>query len=208
MQYKIFIRDCELLITDTAPVSAALQVDTANASGNIVSIVLDLNKSSGNTSFFMLAPEPKKILETIQDALILVKAAGGLVWNTFGSLLMIFRRGKWDLPKGKVESDESLETAAIREVEEESGIGKLRLLRKFDITFHIYAESDRWIIKETHWYEMLSHDTGLAVPQQSEGITMAGWVELSQIADKLNNTYASISHLISKALLEGYPIAR
>jgi 8-oxo-dGTP pyrophosphatase MutT (NUDIX family) len=133
-----------------------------------------------------------------------VPAAGGIVWNKNGDLLMIYRRGKWDLPKGKIEMDESIETAALREVEEECGIGKLRLIQKFDTTYHIYPERKKWLLKETHWYEMLSSDGGAAKPQTSEGITQVRWVPRQSIPEKIKSTYASIRELVQKVLEKGY----
>jgi 8-oxo-dGTP pyrophosphatase MutT (NUDIX family) len=85
---------------------------------------------------------------------VLVKAAGGLVRNEMNEILMIFRRGKWDLPKGKLDPNESLEDCALREVREETGLENIKLLGPLLITYHTYHEGTRFILKESHWYKM------------------------------------------------------
>jgi 8-oxo-dGTP pyrophosphatase MutT (NUDIX family) len=56
-----------------------------------------------------------------------IVAAGGLVFNENKELLMIYRRSKWDLPKGKLDEGETIEECAIREVEEETGVQQIIL---------------------------------------------------------------------------------
>jgi 8-oxo-dGTP pyrophosphatase MutT (NUDIX family) len=203
---KIFIRDIALYLSE-APLSGSEMLDDSAVRPDMVEQIIEKSKKSGKKAFTLISSDPPAAYKKIQEVLRPVRSAGGVVWNTESHLLMIYRRGKWDLPKGKVEDGESLETAAIREVEEESGIGKLRLLEKFDISYHIYYEVDSWVIKETHWFEMLSHDNGSATPQESEGITQVKWVARNKIEPKLKNTYPSIYDLITRALEEGYKVA-
>jgi ADP-ribose pyrophosphatase YjhB (NUDIX family) len=56
-----------------------------------------------------------------------VKAAGGLVWRRAGDTIAIAiahrpRYDDWSLPKGKLDAGEGWEEAALREVEEETGM--------------------------------------------------------------------------------------
>jgi 8-oxo-dGTP pyrophosphatase MutT (NUDIX family) len=203
--YKIFIRDIALFISENAPPGAEMLTEDIISPG-IIDLLITKAQNSTNKHFVITNHSPSNIYKLMQQVLKPVQSAGGIVWNQEGHLLMIYRRGKWDLPKGKVEKGESLETAALREVEEESGVGKLRLLEKFDISYHIYYEVNTWVIKETHWFEMLSSDKGLVKPQESEGITEVKWVPLSKIESKLKNTYPSISDLIHRAISEGYKV--
>ena len=53
----------------------------------------------------------------------------------------MFRRGKWDLPKGKLDPGETLEACALREVREETGVGQLELIKFLLVTEHEYEES-------------------------------------------------------------------
>src|SRR5580704_13598268 len=96
---------------------------------------------------------------------ILVKAAGGLVINENKEILFMFRRGKWDLPKGKLDPGESLESCAQREVKEETGISYLELLRFLLITQHEYEERGQVILKETHWWLMKANSNQKLIPQ-------------------------------------------
>jgi 8-oxo-dGTP pyrophosphatase MutT (NUDIX family) len=152
-----------------------------------------------------ITENPDETFNLLKSTLHYVVAAGGIVWNKENSLLMIFRRGKWDIPKGKAEpTDDTFSTTALREVQEECGVGMLRILHHFQNTYHIYFEIDKWVVKETYWYEMFCSDNGEVHPQTSEGITEAKWISLSDIPEKLNNTYGSIKALLKKVVEEGY----
>ncbi len=127
----------------------------------------------------------------------LIKAAGGLVRNENNELLVIYRRGYWDLPKGKLDAGESLETCALREVMEETGIKGTLLPIEPLITYHIYLENLRKTVKETHWYTMVANAGTHPVPQTAEQITEALWANSSHIETKvLPNTYPLIRDLI------------
>src|ERR1044071_5972343 len=97
-------------------------------------------------------------LEALRKAVFkkftIVQAAGGLVTNDKDEILIIFRRGKWDLPKGKLDEGEKLEDCAIREVEEETGLKNVKLYSPLTVTFHTYHEGTKFILKESHWFMM------------------------------------------------------
>ena len=113
---------------------------------------------------------------------------------------MIFRRGKWDLPKGKIDKGESPENAALREVEEECGIGNLSITGKAGIMHHIYELKGKWVVKKTWWYRMVYSGTGALRPEQAEDITEAKWVPETKITDLLPGAYASIADLLKTEL--------
>jgi 8-oxo-dGTP pyrophosphatase MutT (NUDIX family) len=127
-------------------------------------------------------------------------AAGGLVLNDNKELLMIFRRGKWDLPKGKLDEDESMESCALREVEEETGLKKLKLAKFIDTTIHTYTDpySNEEVIKETHWFKMYAPNNQQLIPQLDEGIEEIEWVNNKGLQEKLQNSYVNIIEIISK----------
>lgn len=132
-----------------------------------------------------------------------VSAAGGLVLRGDGSLLMMVRDGKIDLPKGKVEKKEAVETAAWREVEEETGLKGHVLGELADKTYHIYLRKGRWDFKTTHWYWMTSTGNQNLVPQTEEGITELRWVKLDELGRSIPETYPQIMELARLAAFRG-----
>lgn len=134
-----------------------------------------------------------------QQPLKEIIAAGGLVFNQHNQLLMIFRRGWWDLPKGKLDDGESIEDCALREVMEETGIKHLTIQSFINTTQHQYF--DQWIkeevIKTTHWYKMLTSDSN-TTPQTEEDITQIAWVDNNKIDEFLKQTYPNIIQIIKQ----------
>ena len=121
-----------------------------------------------------------------------VNAAGGVVSNRRGDVLLISRDGLWDLPKGHQEPGEDIEVTAIREVEEETGVPDLEIGRLICVTDHCYRRNDIWHLKHTWWYDMLYNNPVDLTPQREEDITKAAWVARSGLAPYLKNTYPSI----------------
>jgi 8-oxo-dGTP pyrophosphatase MutT (NUDIX family) len=130
---------------------------------------------------------------------MLVQAAGGLVSNEKGGVLLMFRRGKWDLPKGKLDPGETLEACALREVREETGLIHLELKRFLMITRHEYKERGSLILKESHWWLMQSNSNQKLVPQVEEDITVVRWFDPSELKIALANTYPTISDVMRMA---------
>ena len=127
-------------------------------------------------------------------------AAGGLVTNKNNQLLMIFRRGKWDLPKGKLDEGETIEACAVREVEEETGIRDLELGALLGITYHEYFDQyvHADVIKESHWYLMKATGSTATVPQTEEDIEQIIWADEKTVNECLLNTYTNIEEIIKK----------
>lgn len=127
-------------------------------------------------------------------------AAGGLVLNDKKKLLMIFRRGKWDLPKGKLDKGESIEDCALREVKEETGLQKVRIENFIALTRHEYFNtySNKDVIKETHWYKMYAPGNQTLIPQTEEDIEKIEWTAENEIQQKLKNSYPNIMEIIEK----------
>ena len=127
-------------------------------------------------------------------ALPIIIAAGGLVQNSKGEILLIYRRGFWDLPKGKLDPGELIPECAVREVQEETGIQTLDLGPFICNTTHTYF--DKWlnqdVEKHTHWYAMLSLENETLVPQTEEDIEKIEWVPMEQLHQYLLETYPTI----------------
>ena len=139
-----------------------------------------------------------KLLPIFFKKIKVVRAAGGLVKNSRDEVLFIFRNGKWDLPKGKIEAGENLEECAIREVEEETGIQDLEVVRYLETTYHIFNRRGRMKLKETVWYEMRSDYQGPFTPQEDEDITKVKWKGGEKLQKALKKSYANIQLLFSE----------
>ncbi len=127
----------------------------------------------------------------------IIVAAGGIVKNDNGDILMIFRRGKWDMPKGKLDKGESLEDCAVREVEEETGIEQTKLISPHTVTYHVYDEYGKHILKESHWFHMHSPGVQKLVPQLEEQITAIEWANEDRRKKMLDQSYPLIRDLLA-----------
>jgi 8-oxo-dGTP pyrophosphatase MutT (NUDIX family) len=132
---------------------------------------------------------------------MIIKAGGGLVQNEQGEYLLILRRQKWDLPKGKLDPGETLEQCAVREVKEETGLHIVKLQSPLLITYHTYDENGRHILKETHWYRMTAASGQTITPQREEQITELKWAGPTAIEGCLRNTFPSIVDVVRAATL-------
>jgi 8-oxo-dGTP pyrophosphatase MutT (NUDIX family) len=134
----------------------------------------------------------------------IIQAGGGLVLNEQNELLFIYRRGSWDLPKGKVDSGETIEACALREVEEETGVGNLTLVDFLGITQHQYFDPylQEEVIKESHWYIMTVKGVPALIPQSEEDITNIKWVPLAEVNALITNSFTSIKEIIGLFFLK------
>lgn len=118
-----------------------------------------------------------------------VSAAGGIVFkftetSTEPDVLMIFRNGVWDLPKGKLEKGEQIEMCAVREVAEEVGSGIPAIVKKIGTTYHEYHEKDKLMGKTTHWYSMIFTQRENLQPELEEGIEKVEWVKITEAIER------------------------
>ncbi len=129
-----------------------------------------------------------------------IEAAGGIVLNSKGDLLMIYRKQHWDLPKGKMEAGESPDQTALREVEEECGIKKLKIVRPLASTYHIFFQNNNNCIKRTYWFEMSCQDTVKPTPQKEEGILEAKWMSKTEVKKIVGKVYLSLRDVLDNIL--------
>ena len=144
----------------------------------------------------ILAKDAKKFFKALRKPFLVIKAAGGIVRNDENQFLFIFRKGKWDLPKGKLDAGEKTKKAAVREVEEECGIKVSKLGDLLCKTWHVYEEKGQVVFKKTTWYNMQAKRQNL-VPQLEEGITEARWLSSADFDYIKENTFPLIRDIIS-----------
>ncbi len=121
-----------------------------------------------------------------------VEAAGGLVVNPLGEMLMIHLNNHWDLPKGHIEAGETPEQCAVREIGEETGIVGAKIDRPLCNTMHAYNVYGVWELKRTHWFALSTDERREPRPQSEEGIASAAWCTASQAARNLQQSYPTI----------------
>ena len=146
---------------------------------------------------YIASADMDKLKTDFESLFDIIEAAGGLVYNNKNELLMIYRNGKWDLPKGKIEKGEAVKAAAVREVEEECGVKNLSLGQELKPSCHIYMLDNKMHLKKTYWYKMTCPDVPLT-PQKEEGITEARWMNKQGIEMALKNTYLSIKDVLQE----------
>ena len=139
----------------------------------------------------------RKIFSTFKKRFKYVRAAGGIVKNSKDKYLLIKRFGVWDLPKGKIDKGELAGNAAIREVCEETGVCGIKLGKELPSTYHIYFTKNNLCLKRTYWFEMSTTKKEKLVPQKKEDITKAKWFAKPEAAERISNSYRSISEVFS-----------
>ena len=135
----------------------------------------------------------------LKETFKMAPAAGGIVVAD-GKFVSIVRHGIPDLPKGHIEPGETPEVAAIREVEEETGIASIKIVKDLPSTWHCYLEHGQWTLKRTYWYLMSTNETIQAKPQTEEGITEIKLIGNEEVEDFLKNTFRSISEILAQEL--------
>jgi len=202
--YKVFINHKTIYLTQDIS-NLKLEVEDILAPVHTKSALINEFKRFINNPYalnlFLINPDhPKQLYRDFLSMFVKVEAAGGLVINTSGQILFIYRYGKWDLPKGKIELFEKKDEAALREIEEETAIGNLTIINPLIRTMHLYEEKRHRCIKYTWWYQMKTIDNKTPVPQIEEGITNAQWIDRDKLKDIMMNTYPSIIDVINSFL--------
>ncbi|MCB9194324.1 MAG: NUDIX domain-containing protein [Flavobacteriales bacterium] len=151
---------------------------------------------TGINSAWIHGSDPEGIWQRIAEHFEPVTAAGGAISDERGRLLVIHRKGKWDLPKGKVDPGETLEEAAIREVREECGLRSLWAQGHLCDTWHTYHHKGRHLMKRTVWFLMGASAKEKLVPQVEEDIDVVKWLDPGDIWQFRANTYPTLRAVI------------
>ena len=192
--YKIFVGNKPIILTTKVEKETNFKnflIDSVD-----INKVLSKLKKDKYDAVHLIGADKQSLLKSFLSLLPNVIAGGGKVHNNKNEILFIFRNGKWDLPKGKAEPKETINLTALREVEEETGISGLSIIKPLDITYHVFKRMDQFYIKITYWFKMHSDYEGVLIPQEKEGITEVEWISESKLTKVLNNSYANIKLLI------------
>lgn len=200
--YRIYINEIRLFITEIVPNTLKIDqfIELKGLNWDTLFQKAQLYQDSEN--WLIQTEDPGFVFKQLHSTLQLIEAAGGLVKNTDGAFLFIHRRGKWDLPKGKIDDGELPDTAAIREVNEECGIAVDLLGSILTETYHIYQMHTKWVLKKTYWYEMQVDGIPHLSPQLEEDINEAVWLKKSELGQVKSNTYPLILDLLDEHLCD------
>ena len=197
--YKVFVNDKPLFLTNEISKETNFQLFLLE-SVDIVQLIVKIFQNKIQKAY-LYHPDEKEIMKTLKSKIPVSKAGGGLVYNKNGEVLFIFRGGKWDLPKGGTEKGEEIENTAMREVEEETGVNKLKITKKLQKTYHIFRRNGIYRLKITHWFEMTSDYDGIPVGQIEEGIEKVVWLKPREMKGALKNSYENIKLLFEEEYL-------
>ena len=194
--YKVFINKLSIILTSK---NKSLSQENSFL---LSSITLNeiLKKVRKHKKIFLYHPKKSELLKVFKSKIKVIFASGGIVKNDNNQILFIYRRGKWDLPKGKAEKGESIRETAVREVIEETGIEKLKIDKYFSNTFHIVRNNKKYFLKETSWFLMSSNFKGKLKPQLKEGIKSVKWKTFDDAKKIKKKTYGNISIILTDFL--------
>lgn len=210
MHYTIYFNQKPLLLTDTLTDNAnellkqkgAVFEEQLNAA-TVQTMLQKMHEPEIKAGVF-LYPSADELLHAFKENMTVIEAGGGLVHTEEDSVLLIFRNGKWDLPKGKLDEGEAADVAALREVQEETGLAQLQLEEPVTTTYHTYHQNGELILKESHWFLVKSPLQKTMVPQLEEGIEKCEWVKPDALTTYLENTHPSIIDVLRLGLEKLY----
>lgn len=190
--YKVFVNESPLILTTKKPANVNGSLFEMDAD-SILKAIESLSKKKLKKAY--IYDPSDKILEHFSAKIPMVLAAGGVVRNKKGKILFIYRNNRWDLPKGKLDKGETMEDAAVREVEEETGVKKLVVDKYLHTTYHIFKRNGNFQLKQTYWFAMHTKYDGKLKAEKLEGITKVKWKGPKKIKKALKNSYQNIREL-------------
>lgn len=201
--YEIYINENKLILAKSTKIDLSefkrKDVLVAAYPGKakfLLNYVDMMEKGNSFRRIVLHAPSKKALTADFESLFTTINAGGGLVTNETGQILFIYRRGSWDLPKGKLELNESKKQGAVREVMEETGVTNVKLKKRLITTRHTYNnKSGKRLIKKTYWYHMVVAKQKL-IPQTEEDITEARWMSIKEFESKKRVVFKNIQDVI------------
>lgn len=205
--YRLYFQSRSIIVTSdaeqtTTDPNAVILVNPEYS--ELKNLPYEFEKNEKIDNLYVITENEDSCFEQICSDLVKVEAGGGLVENSEGECLMIYRQGKWDLPKGKREECENINESAIREVKEECGVENIEIDSLICDTYHTYHMDGKFIVKDTKWYLMKYSGNGETTPQLAEDIEKAVWIRPEELSEYVNETYMSVqdvflAHLKSRS---------
>lgn len=203
MLLKIYVNESPIYITDKLTKvlkELSTQKDVLlfkeEITGKVAGIVSAIKKDK-KKAVIIVGKNMPSLKQYFFEQFTKIEAAGGIVQNEERDLLFIYRRDKWDLPKGKMEKGETPEICAEREIEEETGIKNLLLKHAIGDTYHIYEEEGKNILKISHWFYFTTKSNQKIIPQTMEDISEVKWIHTRNIKAPMANTYQNIKDILT-----------
>jgi ADP-ribose pyrophosphatase YjhB (NUDIX family) len=197
--YKVFIKEHVLTVADSKEFSTEIEdgLRVYDPDCEELNLLISHLLKDDQAKAFRISYREANPMNEFTRCFRYLEAAGGLVHNSEGDILMIYRFQKWDLPKGKLEVDESPSEGALREVQEECGLKSLTIDAELPATFHIYEQKGQIHLKKTHWFNMKAAKVEQLTPQMEEGIEKVKWMNPMELQKARENTYSSLKDLLS-----------
>jgi 8-oxo-dGTP pyrophosphatase MutT (NUDIX family) len=204
-EYKIFYNDRVVILT--SKITKTFEKNEGlfykyQKKEELVEILNAFGTFTHHQTLYVLHDNTDELLRMVKSGFTIVEAAGGIIRRNDGKLLAIFRRGKWDLPKGKVEKGEFYKQTAIREVQEECGLTNIEIGNRLADTYHTYTDKGQNILKRTIWYEMQLNSNEEPVPQTEEDITEIKWFDYQTVSEIMKNTFESLKETIISQIVQ------
>ena len=197
--YKVFYNQKPLFfttnLTNNSDETPLLFIKYASAL-----VIVKALRNKNTKAVYLYHPKEEKLEKHFLKHFPVVEAAGGLVEHTDGRYLFIYRNDKWDLPKGKIEKNEVIIDAAIREVIEETGVGDLMVTKPLNTTYHVFNSKGKFKLKKTYWFLMKSNYNAPLVPQEEENIQAAVWRPRADFPLLMENAYENIKILLEEIM--------
>jgi len=197
--YKVFFKKNCFNFQTTVPEKSDFTLNTDTLKVMMPTLIDNLRENE-MVEINIVDSNPEEAFAVFSNHFKLIEAGGGVVENPDGKIILIYRNGFWDLPKGKKEPEEPIEITALREVKEEVGLTELEPITFIDYSYHIYKLNNEWILKKTAWYTMKTDDEPALIPQTIEGIEKAIWININEISNHLEGMYPLIVDVLQKYL--------
>lgn len=203
---KIYFNNKPLILTNSSSLyikehpTATGYLKLQGAFDRNLRLAINHLKSIGGSGVLLEDIDFEALTNLLDNFFTPITAAGGVVSTPSNKTLMIFRRGKWDLPKGKLDEGEQISDCAIREVMEETGLpDAITLGKEICKTYHVYNHDEKEVLKTTHWFQMTVTKEWLLSPQKEENILIAEWVKEKKLSDCLRKAWNAVAEVIEQS---------